>query len=248
MVDWLRRGGSVVFVVLALLLGRAGADAAPWLFVTDIHLEAHPDGHRPSPLGSDTNAVLFARALGEMHAAVPNPAVVVVGGDLLAHDMTRAHATKTAIAIAHDFNRVFPRAQFILTLGNNDSNCGDYGVTPNSPFLRDVARAWAPLVNRHNAAPHFLQTFPRDGFYTATLPVAGLRAVVIDDVFWSPRYRAGCGRAGDVAADALRQLGRALQDDRGAVWVLYHIPPGVDAFSTAQVLHRLAIVPFLAPN
>ncbi len=185
----LRRAASVVFVVLALLLCRTGAAAAPWLFVTDIHLEAGPDGHRPSSFGSDTNAVLFARALRQMHAVVPDPPVVVIGGDLLAHDMDRAHATKTAVAIAHDFNHVFPRAQFILTLGNNDSNCGDYGLTPNSPFLRDVARAWAPLVNRRKAAPHFLQTFPHDGFYTATLPIRRTRAVVIDDVFWSPRYR-----------------------------------------------------------
>src|SRR5665213_1560483 len=166
MVDWLRRGGSVVFVVLALLLGRAGADAAPWLFVTDIHLEAHPDGHRP------------------------------------------------------------------LALGNNDSNCGDYGVTPNSPFLRDVARAWAPLVNRHNAAPHFLQTFARDGFYTATLPIRQTRAVVIDDVFWSPRYRSGCGPARDASAAALREPDRALPRSAQRSWLFLHIPPGIDAFST----------------
>ena len=183
-----------------------------------------------------------------MRALDPNPPVVVIGGDLLAHDMDRAHATLTAIAIAGAFDRAFPHAQFILTLGNNDSGCGDYGLAPGSSFLRDVARAWAPLVNRGNAAPRFLQTFPRDGYYTATLPVRGTRAVVIDDVFWSPRYRSGCGPAGRVALTTLDELDRALPYSAEHAWLFLHIPPGIDAFSTTHLTQGLAVVPFLDPG
>ena len=230
-----------------LIAFPAVACAAPWLFVTDIHLEAGPGGRRPAPFGDDTNAALFASSLREMHAVDPNPPVIVIGGDLLAHGMDRAHATATAVSIAHAFDRVFPHAQFILTLGNNDSNCGDYGVGPNSPFLRDVARAWAPLVNRANAAPSFLQTFPRDGFYTATLPVGKIHAVIIDDVFWSPRYRSGCGPASDASTAMLKQLDHALPRSTQRSWLFLHIPPGIDAFSTTHLTHRLAVVPFLDP-
>jgi hypothetical protein len=191
---------------------------------------------------------LFASALREMHAVDPNPPVVVIGGDLLAHDMERRYATATAVAIARDFNRVFPRAQFVLTLGNEDSGCGDYDVAPNSAFLRDVARAWEPLVNRHRAAPNFLRTFSRDGFYTASLPLRGTRAVVIDDVFWSPRYRSECGPARGVAATMLAELTRALASSSGRSWVFLHIPPGIDAYSTTHLTHRLAVVPFLDPE
>lgn len=243
-----RFGASLGLVVLVLLLCRSVAFAAPWLFVTDIHLEPGPDGRRPATYGRDTNAVLFARSLREMKAVDPDPPVVVVGGDLLAHDMDRAHATVTAVAIARDLDRVFPHAQFVLSLGNNDSGCGDYGVAPNSPFLRDVARAWAPLVDRRNAAPRFLQTFPRDGFYTATLPVHGLHAVVIDDVFWSPRYHSGCGPSGGISGTALAELDRALPRGGQPAWLFLHIPPGIDAFSTTHLTHRLAVVPFLDPG
>jgi hypothetical protein len=224
------------------------ACAAPWLFVTDIHLQAGRDGSRPAPFGQDTNAVLFASSLREMHAVDPNPPVIVIGGDLLAHIMDQRYATATAVLIAHHFNRVFPRAQFILTLGNEDSNCGDYGVAPNSAFLREVARAWEPLVNRNNAAPNFIRTFSRDGFYTASLPVRGTGAVVIDDVFWSPRYRSGCGPAQGAGARVLSELQHALATAKGRSWVFLHIPPGIDAFSTTHLTHRLAVVPFLNPG
>jgi hypothetical protein len=135
-----------------------------------------------------------------------------------------------------------------LALGNEDGACGDYGLTPNSASLRTIARAWAPLVNRHGAAPQFLRTFVHDGFYTARLPLPHLRALVVDDVFWSPRYRSGCGPAPNAALRSMNELDAALKQTPGRVWVLFHIPPGVDAFSTAHLTHRLAIVPFLRPD
>ena len=238
---------AIALVAAGASIGRARAESPPWLFVTDIHLEARPDGTRPASYGRDTNAALFATALRAMHDAVPNPPVVVIGGDLLAHDMDRAHATGTAVAVAQAFDRTFPHAQFVLTLGNEDSACGDYALAPNSAFLRTVAHAWAPMVNRNGAAPHFVQTFTRDGFYTARLPIAGARAVIVDDVFWSPHYRAGCGPAGNITAAALDELARALPASSTRTWLFLHIPPGIDAFSTAHLAHRLVVVPFLNP-
>jgi hypothetical protein len=152
------------------------------------------------------------------------------------------------LVIARRLDRAFPNAQFVLALGNEDGACGDYGLTPDSASLRAIARAWAPLVNRRGAAPGFLRTFAHDGFYTARLPLPNLRAIVVDDVFWSPRYHSGCGPAPDAALHAMNELDVALAHAPGRVWVLFHIPPGVDAFSTAHLTHRLAIVPFLQPD
>lgn len=45
------RPAFAVLVVLALaVFWPAPAGAAPWLFVTDIHLEPGPDGRRPGDL------------------------------------------------------------------------------------------------------------------------------------------------------------------------------------------------------
>jgi sphingomyelin phosphodiesterase acid-like 3 len=227
----------------------AAAASAPWLFVTDIHLKA--DRHQenfPSPFGDDTDDILFESAIRAMQHADPHPPVVVVTGDLLAHRISKRASTPTAVLIARRLNRAFPQAQFVLALGNNDSACGDYALAPDAAFLRQVGAAWEPLVNRHGAAPQFLRTFVHDGFYTSNLPVPGLRAIVLDDVFWSPRYRAGCGSAGNVVARSIGELDAALAQTHGRALVFFHIPPGVDTYSTAQIARRLAIVPYLTPS
>jgi len=234
--------------MLLLVAGRAAADAAPWLFLTDIHLKTGYKHAPPSRLGDDTDLQLFQSAIREMQRVDPHPPVVVVTGDLLGHVIAKKDATPTTIEIAHMLGRAFPDAQFVLALGNNDGACGDYALTPEAPFLRQAGAAWEPLVNRHGAAPTFMRTFVHDGFYTARLPIPGLQAIVVNDVPWSPRYRSGCGPAPNAAAHQLNELDTALAQAKGRVWVLFHIPPGVDAFSTAQLTHRLAIVPFLRPD
>ena len=237
----------LVFVLALLVACAVPASAAPWLFVSDIHLD--PNSHRrgPSPLGADSDLALFDSALAEMHRVDPNPPVVVVGGDELAHNFDWPHAAATMAFIAHRFDETFPNAQFVMTLGNEDSSCGDYQVAPHSAFLQSIVRSWGPLVNRRGAAPGFASTFPHDGFYVARLPIAGVRAVIVDDVFWSPRYRS-CTPDGDPSASALGELKHALHGSTDRTWIVLHIPPGIDAYSTAHLAHRLVVVPFLDPG
>jgi hypothetical protein len=239
---------AVVFATAAVLADVRAARATPWLFVTDIHLEAASTGSVPAAAGHDTNAALFESAIAAMRRVDPQPPVVVVTGDLLAHHIADRDALAVAVRVAHRLNAAFPQAQFVLALGNEDSGCGDYTLAPDSAFLRAVTAAWAPLVNRRGAAPDFARTFAHDGFYTATLPVPGLHAVVVDDVFWSPWYHANCGAAGNVIDGSMDELDAALQRLPGRAWVLAHIPPGVDAFSTAHLVHDVVVVPFLVPS
>ncbi len=138
-----------------------------------------------------------------MRHADPDPPVVVVTGDLLSHHISKSDATPTAVSIAHLLNAAFPRAQFVLTLGNVDSACGDYALAPDAPFLRSLARAWGPLVNRNGAAPDFQRTFAHDGFYTAALPVPGAagdrrrRRVLVAALSRAVRLRRKCGERRD---------------------------------------------------
>lgn len=235
---------KIVALLVALLLGTAAAASAdPWLFVSDIHLDPANTSAQPVPLGSDTNEALLRSALAAMHRVAPHPPVVVIGGDFLAHDFDYRLAVPTMRHIARLFDATFPQAQFVIALGNEDSGCADYAVVPNSGFLDAAAAAWAPLVNRRGAAPHFRETFARDGSYVARLPLPGLQAVVIDDVFWSPRYHP-CGLAPNASQRALSELRAALAGGARSL-VMVHIPPGIDAFSTARYGHQLVVVPFL---
>jgi hypothetical protein len=248
---WLARVGSLIAVcVLALLAcalpSRAAAPAnGEWLVLSDIHLD--PTGrHADGSIGEDANPALLALAIETMRRVDPDPPVVVITGDFLEHSFDPKNAAATIRSIAQSFDRAFPRAQFVLALGNEDSACADYAQPPNSAFLRTVARAWEPLVNRHGAAPGFVRSFSRHGFYVVGLPGDRLRAVVIDDAYWSIRANNRCDTRGDPSGATLRDLDAALRSTRsGRALVFAHIPPGIDTFSSVKMARGLLTVPFL---
>ena len=61
------------------------------------------------------------------------------------------------------------------------------------------------------------------------------------------RYRDLCGPNENAAAVSLGQLSKTLASEPkpDTVWLVTHVPPGIDAFSTAHLAHRLFVVPFL---
>ena len=204
-----------------------------------------------SPYFVDTNFPLLESALAAMRANAPDPPVVVISGDFLAHDFPlqfshvelgappgtyETFVDKTIAFLASEFDAAYPRAQFVIVVGNNDGYCGDYRSTPHSPFLAHMAGSWAPLVNRGGRAPGFAQTFPDAGYYVATLPgtAAGTRVVALNAVYWSSFYANACGVAGsDPGADELRWLDATLpQDTTGRTIVVTHISPGIDEYSS----------------
>jgi sphingomyelin phosphodiesterase acid-like 3 len=247
-----RHWGGVLALLITLTFlqsvpVRARADDAPWLVVSDVHYDPRAKSHKPATMGLDSNAPLLDSLLAELKRADPDAPVIFMTGDFLAHDIRAKDSTATMAYLARRFDQTFPKAQFVIALGNNDSDCGDYQVSLGGNFLHAVALAWAPLVNRHGAAPNFARDFSRDGGYTATLPRPGLRAVAFNDVYATLRYRDACGHSADPATASLTQLARTLasgpRTERS--WLVMHVPPGIDAFSTAHLAHRLFVVPFL---
>lgn len=224
-----------------------------WLMTSDLHVDPFDRARTPSSYGRDTNWALFDAALAAMRRADPNPAVVVIAGDFLAHwfeqkavaAVPRRSAEPAALLamrrIATSFASAFPRAHFLVAFGNNDDLCGDYESTPNGRFLKEAERIWAPLVMRGGASPGFAQSFARGAYYTAVLP-GGVRAVVVNSVYWSWRYRNACG-SGDPGSQEFAWLERTLAGGKRTV-MLMHIPPGIDAFSSATA-RRILVIPYL---
>ncbi len=220
-----------------------------WLAVSDVHLDPWDTSAHPSAYGVDTNVVLLRSVVARMKRAAPNAAVIVLSGDFLAHNFARRVArdskSRDAVAIrtmrwlARSFERSFPRAQFAIALGNNDVPCGDYRSANESAYLAALARVWAPLVNRNGASRHFTDSFSHGGYYTAALPVHGMRLVVLNTVPLSNRYKGDC-RGDDLhaASQELAWLRMTLSDTPPKMrnLVVMHIPPGFDAFSTTYTL------------
>ncbi|HET9029660.1 MAG TPA: hypothetical protein VFN49_05740 [Candidatus Aquilonibacter sp.] len=221
-------------------------------------------GQQPfSNYGSDSNFALLESALDAMRNQVAQPPVVIITGDFLAHnfrekfdrtvrDHDDAHYNafvKATIAfLAIEFRTAFPRARLIPVVGNNDNGCADYQTTPGSPFLAAMASAWGASVGAPDPNA-FAAQFATGGYYTVPLPAGNAQAVVLNDVFWSTQYRNACGqKSAAPGADELTWLA-ATTKSLGAsnVWVIAHIPPGVDAYST---LHGNPDTPvlFLTPH
>lgn len=238
----------VALTFAAALLAPLRGSAAPWIVVSDIHV----DFRSTAPVwgsGEDTGEELFDDTVAELRRADPNAPVVIVAGDTAAHSMRSNRVTPTIVEATRRLRAAFPKAQFVLALGNNDSTCGDYLTQRNGRFLRDVGAAWRPLIAR--ASPDFDSAFRDSGSYAVNLP-GGVTAVVLDDVPFAFRYRDACG------GDSPNPVGRALavvrRDARAAaargrkVWVVTHLPPGVDAYSSTHLTRQIVTIPFLRKN
>lgn len=229
-----------------------------WLVVNDIHLD--PFSKAGVVYGSDTTSLLWRSTVRAMHATAPDARVILIGGDLLAHHFAEravaanlsplASSLATQRTIAGDLATAFPRAQFLVTLGNNDDPCGDYRSEMGGAYQAQLSRIWAPLVNRGGTAPDFAAEFSRGGYYTARLPIRGERAIVLNSVFWSFLYGGGCysrtRNPGGAELEWLRQQLDGLSPGTSAI-ALMHIPPGYDPRGTALV-HRVVAVPFLTQS
>ena len=209
-----------------------------------------------SPYGQDTNWWLLQSALDQMRKTLPHPAFILITGDLLAHNFPntfakamhdhdrqhyRAFVRKTVDFLALEFRRRFGDTKILLAIGNNDEECGNYSIHPHGMFLIDTADLARNLAH---ADDHFVATWEALGSYNVPLPgVPGVRILVLNTVFFSNKYHAasfqdGCASVPPTGGhDLLAWLESNLSQAKQAnekVWIVYHIPPGIDGYSTMQ--------------
>jgi sphingomyelin phosphodiesterase acid-like 3 len=203
-----------------------------------------------STYGSDVNAPLLQSALGEMKKQLPSPAFVLISGDFLAHKFDKtyqqyatdksqtaytAFVTKTVAYVAAKLRETYPGVRIYPTLGNNDSDCGDYAVVPDGAFLAGFRDVWAPIVGSRS----FHRRFPTGGYYHADVRgLKDVRIIALNANFFSTNYKNPCGKPGPDAGmrelewlDAELLLARA---EGKRVWLLFHIPPGVDVYDSEE--------------
>ncbi|MFO1459872.1 MAG: metallophosphoesterase [Verrucomicrobiota bacterium] len=225
-------------------------------------LEQWPDRLAIQPAaqtGSDSPWPLIRRSLEDARTQLPHPEFILLPGDFLTHrwntnydrvaprsrtvdpaafDAFTAHSLEF---LAAQIRRAFPSTPILPVLGNEDSDCGDYKITPASPFLRRVAELWAPLIapafgdatNREA----FFRTFPDAGYYSVPLPAPEpTRLIALNTILWTPQYTNACGtESQDPAGQQFRWLAEtldSLERSHEHAWLLMHVPPGIDDFET----------------
>jgi len=209
-------------------------------------------GDRPlARYGADSNWSLLHSALEHAKQVLPKPAFIVVPGDFLAHNFRqrfdvgaadhssaayREFVRKMMQFVALQFEQTFPDTPILPALGNDDAVCGNYQLQPGGPFLIDtlpivrtlVGSPWSPGSDRN---------WTNYGNYSVM--VRGLRIIFPNSVFFSARYRNTCGSpdAADPGTATLAWLETELVAASQAherVWLVYHIPPGIDGFTTLR--------------
>lgn len=209
--------------------------------------------------GVDTPYSLLASSLAAMHEREPKPAFLTLTGDLVVHDFPcrfdllarsaspAAYAdfvTRTMQFVVNQLRARFPGVPILISLGNNDTPCGDYQMDPGSSFLRRASG----IVADAQPGPmrsQVLQEFPAGGYYSVPMsaPMRKTRMIVLNDLFLSPRYRTCAGRideaAGAAEMDWLRQQLAEARQSGQRVWVMGHIPPGVNVYATVRKLRNV---------
>jgi hypothetical protein len=195
---------------------------------------------------SDTNYPLLRSVLDAAAATGSTYDFVLIPGDFIAHQFRRkfiaatggldgyeSFVEKTMAFVYGLVQQRFPGLQVIGTFGNEDSDCGDYALSPKSRLFETLADAWPILKSDPVAAADFRA----GGSYDIAHPtVPKLRIAVMNDVYLSAGYRDCDPADGDPGPAMLSwlewRLFRAAEAGE-RVTLLSHIPPGIDAYSSA---------------
>jgi sphingomyelin phosphodiesterase acid-like 3 len=206
--------------------------------------------------GVDTPDTLLRSSLRAMRSRQPDAKFMLVSGDLVVHAFSCRYTTlfphatpaeyqnfveKTVSYVVGQLHAAFPRIPIYVALGNNDSACGDYRLDAGNNFLADTARIVATGLPASDRAAE-IHEFAQEGNYSLTMasPMQKTRLIVLDDLFLSKKYRSCVGQADSAPADAeIAWLRDQLADARQSgqkVWIMGHIPTGIDPYATARRL------------
>jgi sphingomyelin phosphodiesterase acid-like 3 len=252
----------------SLVTQLAGAEAAQWEAIL-----SKTTPHSFSPYGQDTNWWLLQSSLDQMRKTMPHPAVFLILGDMLAHhfpktfrDTThdndlqhyRAFVLKTMQFLALQLRQRWPDTQILITPGNDDDDCGDYTIEAGGAFLSDTAPIMRDLAKADDKA---VADWKALGSYTlqpAALP--GVTMVSVNTVFFSENYEARSFQHScqEVQSNAfgheygwLTRTLSAAQQRHQKVWLMYHIPTGIDGYASTHGHNRTCaanVMPFWVPE
>ena len=205
--------------------------------------------------GADASNSLFQSSLGAMKALAAHARFVTLSGDLIAHNFPcrfaavvpgksqseyAAFVEKTIAYVMVEIRKAVPDAPVYASLGNNDSGCGDYRMDAKSDFLAAASGTMLGGLPPSEEKDRALADFAAGGYYSVTMaaPMQRTRLIVLNDLFMSTKYMTCEGKADpEAAADEIDWLKKELAEARQQkqkVWVMGHIPPGVDIYAMAQ--------------
>ena len=217
----------------------------------------------PSVWGADTNYPLLALALSSIKQNLGTSPLIIFTGDILGHDFPKTFfelyygnlgvpvpddaailADDTAVAAMKNFadNTVaFFMGQVrstvgdipvMFAVGNSDSYIG---ALPEPSFLSNTAELYyTKFLNGTVDHQTFLTTFTSGGYYSAEMPGTNLIVIGLNTVMFNYDFGDTLKSAADAELAWFDSTLASAQAAGKKVWLLMHIPPGADKYSTAQ--------------
>jgi sphingomyelin phosphodiesterase acid-like 3 len=214
-----------------------------------------------SQYGQDTNWWLLQSALEQARKTIPRPAFIIVDGDSLAHHFPQMYQNitheedrehyrkfvfKTMQFLALELGKRYPNTRIFLTPGNNDDECGNYSIEAGGRFLHDTADL---VRNLARGDDQMRASWGSLGSFEVAHPtLRGVRIISLNSVFFSEKYQAeqfsdNCAVVPSAGpAEGFAWLEARLNQAQAAhqkVWLMVHIPPGIDGFSTVAQYQTL---------
>ena len=211
--------------------------------------------------GADTDWSLLQSSLAAAHTHQPHPLFITVAGDLSVHQFScrmralaprataaeyAGFASKVIAFVTGEIRHTFPGTPVFITLGNNDSGCGDYREDIDSAFLQADSVITADATLSKEDRERIRHEYGPEGDYSVPLPhpFTHTRLLVVQDLFESAKYYPCTAstprRAGAQAQLAwLRHQLHQARERHEHVWVMAHIPPGIDAYATLTQKHNV---------
>jgi len=209
----------------------------------------------------DAPYALLRSSEAAMIAKAPQARFAMLSGDVLVHNLPcrfktlfptksdddyKALAVKLEQFVIYSLRQSLGNIPLYVALGNNDTACkDDYSMDPDNAFLvgiRDGVLGWLPEGVEKKAA---MASYSHLGDYAVTMakPMVRTRLIVLNDLFQSWRYKSCNGAPTAAAVDG--QISWLEKELAGAkrrgerVWVMGHIPAGLDSYSTLRQNKRV---------
>ncbi len=195
-----------------------------------------------------TSPLLLQSALLNAKAAVPNPDAVLYAGDFVEYEIDQTYTNlvpggtveeghalilKTTQYVHGKLRDAFPDAPLFFTLGNNDTFLGDYDIEESGDayYAATAATFHSGAITNLIAYDAFAATFTNSGSFAA--PFGPGRVVSLQTAYLSANYPRGTNSG----REQLERLELELQSAEAAgepVWILLHIPPGINPYETLR--------------
>jgi hypothetical protein len=206
----------------------------------------------PSLWGSDTNYPSLVLALSSIRRNLGKSQLVIFTGDILGHNFPEtffrlygspaepgpediaameSFADKTVEFFMDQVRSSIGNLPVMFALGNSDSYIG---AVPEPSFLSHTAELfYTKFLNGTADQQEFLATFTKGGYYSSEPPGTNLMVIGLNTVMFVPFLKDVEKSAVDDELAWLDSKLAAAKASGKKVWLLMHVPPGADKYTTA---------------